>query len=191
MNLLCASYPRSGSQFLVDNLRAAIGPQLRWCEGYSEAFDPIGHNMLKTHDFNLTDQPPTGWGVIVQVRNPLHAVPSYFDVQLKYGVEDTYEAWREFARPAFIYWAKFVRKWVLNSHTELVIQYRDMHEEPGRYVEHVAWLLTGRSGCLPPTIETRAPSEGQDFRYYKKEDFRQLVALCANEMRIMGYEVNV
>lgn len=191
MKLLCASYPRSGSQFLVDSLRAAIGDELRWCEGYTEAFDPDAHNMLKTHDFDLRAAPLRHWGAIVQVRNPLDAVPSYFEVQLKYGQPDTYESWREFARTAFVYWAKFVRKWVLNSQTELVIQYRDLAEDPTRYVEHIAWLLTGRTGCEPPAIKMRNGSSHKNFRYYNKSDFRQFIALCAIEMRIMGYEVKL
>jgi hypothetical protein len=188
MKLLCASFPRSGSQFLVDGLRAAMGDRLKWCEGYEEPFLPDHHNMLKTHDFSLTDSPHADWGVIVQLRHPLDAIPSWFEVQLKYGdVTDDYESWIRWARQAFVFWSKFVRKWVLNSHTEMVILHYNLVRHPNHYIEHIAWLLTGDAGMIAPDVGVRPHSNHKAFRYYREEDFAFFQSLCLTEMRILGY----
>lgn len=190
MNLLHVSFPRSGNQFLVNCLRSAIGERLRWCEGYTTQFDPAQFNMLKTHDFHLTAKPPDGWGTIVQLRNPLDALPSWFNVQNKYGQPDTYESWREWSRTAIIHWSKFVRKWVLNSHPDLVILHYDLQRHAANYIEHIAWLLTGESGHRAAAIENRPASVRWEFRYFKEDDFRFLESLCLAEMRLLGYRLD-
>lgn len=187
MKVFCATFPRSGSQFMADCVKATIGDKLKWCESYENEFCPRCYNMAKTHDFVLDDSVPCGWGLVVQIRSPLHAIPSWFDVQVeKYGQEDTHEAWIKWADPAFTFWRKFVHKWILSANPELVVIGEQFSRNPEPYVAHVSSLILGGGPVVVPKLETRRPSSCLGFRYYDNDVFEYYEALCFAEMRLLG-----
>lgn len=188
MKVFCATFPRSGSQFLADCVKETIGNKLKWCESYSDPFCPVCHNMVKTHDFDLADGPPNGWATVVQIRDPLHAVPSWFDVQVgKYGQVDTYEEWFKWATKSFLFWRKFVHRWCFQMKTDLIIGHDRLVQRPNDYVSHVAGLITGTT-IETPVFAVRRPTSCLSFRYFNEDDFDYFKSLVVAEMKMMGMD---
>lgn len=181
--VLCVSFPRSGSYFFKSCLEMTIGPSLKWCEGYTEPFDPEVHNMLKSHDYDLEIEPPPGWAVVLQLRDPLDAVPSWYDKELEISrarhddVTDCYEYWRWWAPVAFQHWLGLARRWLHRSEVKAVVWHSELELDPRRAIRKVARLMTGRDPERIRHPEFAPKSCRERFRHYRLEDFREYADL--------------
>lgn len=165
-----------------------MGADLRWCEGYEDRPDMNYHNMLKSHDFDLALEVPPGWDVIVQVRHPFEAVTSWFNTQTsRYGWEDSYEHWSKWAPTAFLFWNRFVRRWVTSGKAVMVIDYEDLLANTDHYVRCLMWILSRRT-VLTHSTNPKPKRDYKDFRYYRPSDFEWFKTFCRAEMRLIGYD---
>ncbi len=175
------SYPRSGSQFLSDSMRLTVGERWRRCESYTERFIPGYHTAIKTHDFNLTDEPPTGWKVVLQVRWPMDAAASWWDLRIREGAvkEDTHDAWFEWALTAFDFYNKLVAKWI--DRADAIIHHGDLTVAPKlsiMEVADVAGIEIAHEDCVHPPLV--APTSYVKFRHYRPEDSDAFLGLTKN-----------
>ncbi len=142
------SFPRSGHHLLVQMLKvhfaekkerypaegmattaahAIVGP-FSYCEYYRCCRErPCKHGATfgKSHDFCGRElEPDPDVRYIVQIREPEWAIESHYE--LRRG-----RAWKPFAAEWARSWNKFVRKWIVPNHENvLVVSYRRLVEVP-------------------------------------------------------------
>lgn len=121
------TYPRSGHHWLVKMLTHALGSELHYVDIYEthknlESNPEI--NLEKTHDFN-NDTPTSGFKIIVQIREFLPAVTSYWKLQPNWQTDAV--ACKKFIRWQRGVYAKFVNRWVVGYvENRLTIHYEDL-----------------------------------------------------------------
>lgn len=145
----CISYPRSGHGILNKFLAFYFGDKSAeeiidlcnkekyfeigayvYCEIHKRPDMMIGRNLKtnfqKNHDFNL-DTPIRGDRYyVIQIRNPVEAIVSYFYRQNK-GKNFTQEKWDNFYPSKADYWIKFYKKWVkLDTQRKFILDYDEM-----------------------------------------------------------------
>lgn len=194
--IFCVSFPRSGCAFLAESLQAVLGPELRYSKRYPDDFTDMT-NMVKTHDFSLSECAPAGWRTIVQVRHPMDAIASWWNLQLDGGVSrefDTPEHWRPWSLNAIRFYARWVRKWVTSSRVDLVIRLRDLHADPSTHISLVLGIMAGDEEHIPvvevatPPIPPRPPSSWTTFQHYDPDWEAKLWLACGNAEKLLGYE---
>jgi hypothetical protein len=172
--LLCVSFPRSGACLLEESLRLTMGDAFVYCEWYKEPFDPARHNFLKNHDYKLDFEPPAGWQAILQLRNLLDAVPSWFDLEVSFGtLVDNYESWRAWAPKAFEHWRRLAARWRDRPDVRAIIWHDELTFDPRRAIAQVVEIMTGVRPTAVQHPPLRAPSSRHTWRFFCSEDFRQ------------------
>ena len=139
--LLCATFPRSGHNLLVEALLRYYGSTgfnsedhcgiirsgpLVYCEHYTHCgripCTDSRTNIQKTHDFNLKVIVPVGADVVVQYRTPVESIVSHYRLARSRGnISDSMASWRAFAARSTQYWQKFIAKWVVRGPRQTVV----------------------------------------------------------------------
>jgi len=126
----------------------AAGP-LQYCEYYHHCrsipcVDPRV-NLMKFHDRSRRQPSEELAHIIVQVRNPLLSIRSFYAFQHKRAPRDC-DDFLEMLRPELAYWSGFVEKWVLTPHpSRLVIRYDDLILDPSvTLARAIRFLQPGR-----------------------------------------------
>lgn len=159
------------------------GDAYKPCRGYDkDPFNPLKHNFnsLKTHDLGLDDQPINGWNVLFQWRNPLDAVPSWFDWETRHiGTTDTYETWRAWAPDRFVFAGRLYRKWARHPKTVMILRHEELQQNPEVHAHLVGNLIFGDWTAAPNPLQTRPrrASHHHKFRHYRASDFCLYAAL--------------
>lgn len=168
----CITFPRSGHHILLSCLADYFGPTLRWSSVHSpyswdenpglESHGPLGTdpatNFQKNHDFRLDTPIEAGRKYVIQYREPLEALISWYKMRIAdgRGNDDSPEAWERFARDNTNYWRGFVRKWILSrerlaaGERILLLDYAWLVSDPSGSVDRVVRFLTNGS---PPDSE--------------------------------------
>jgi len=132
------SLPRSGHHLFVRMLRLYFGPRFGYCEVYGPNAKPrcCGQfpcarpgriSTSKNHDFGLKSVLPDDVPVIVQIRQPLQALVSEFELHVANGNPDTAEEFEGFATHRVDRFRKFFAKWVeAPIERRVVIWYEDL-----------------------------------------------------------------
>lgn len=173
--LLCVSFPRSGCTWLAACLTAAL-PGFEYCELYSVPYRAGHHNFVKNHDFGLDYPLPPGLVPILQLREPIAAVCSYWTLSVERGVvEDTEAAFRDWAPAQFRYWKRLYARW--RHRAVLTLWHDHLLLDPYSQIEAVARLMTGDPGWTMPREASfpapRFPSRPAEFRYYDRDWLEQ------------------
>lgn len=131
---LCPTFPRSGNTFLILVLRDYFGvDRFRFADihihperGFEK--DPLCV-LQKTHDFDLNDKPQKHWKHLVQIRHPLDAIASYYELKKREG--KTPVAIRQWWSKQLDYYAGFAKKWVAaDVPNRLVVNYETLMRDP-------------------------------------------------------------
>lgn len=180
MNLLLVSLPRSGSGYLRKAMLEMWGERYKPCKGYKEqVFDPEEHNSLKSHDFALDVQPLAQWGVVLQWRDPLDAVPSWFNYCVERdGLEDSYEMWKAWSHGRFIFAGQLYRKWINHPRVVMTIDHARLQSDPENTASAVGRLMFGWD-IDPARLKTkpRPATNHRKFRHYRVKDFAAYSAM--------------
>ena len=145
----CICYPRSGHHALKEVLAAYFGERLNYCEMYRDPVEKrIGPdsqtNYQKNHDFEL-NTPVMDRKYIVQVRDPIDAIVSRWNLELRSG-EAKENEWdfRNSASDWSHYYSSFCDRWLWTDHQHrLVVRYLDLVTAPFRTVAHVIQFMQG------------------------------------------------
>lgn len=142
-------YPRSGHQALLDVLRDYFGPSLNYCELYQNPEGQIDRhpftNYQKNHDFDSETRVRADRNYLVQVRNPLDAMGSRWELELRAGtLQDTDAEYGRVMAEWAGYWSRFVSKWLFSPVPHrLIVGYEDLLMSPHDVVGNVIQFLTG------------------------------------------------
>ena len=141
--LLIVTFPRSGHHLLVGMLQKYFGPEMVYCETYEHCntipCPNLTVNVQKTHDFDLDVAAPDGWKVLVQMREPLPAIVSWYETQVsRYGMEDSRRSWDEFFAEKMHFYVNFYKKWAHGNH---VIFYEELIAEPCYFLRLAVSIL--------------------------------------------------
>lgn len=152
--------PRSGHHALVRCLLDLLPDELSYCDFYRHCrqvpcTDPAT-NYHKTHDFDLRLPIRDDLKYIVQIRNPLEAIPSWYKYKFNHPYTRSGERgwkkvldcwllgdnrlhWEFFFRQKTDYWKGFARKWSekVCRPNVLLMTYRDFVENSGASLEQV------------------------------------------------------
>lgn len=178
-SIFCVSFPRAGCTWFKECLQLTMGDDFRYCEGYKETFDPTRHNFLKSHDFDLAAEPPEGFGVILQLRYPLDAVASWWNLKVKEGTPDGRQQFEDWAPSAIEFFNRLRSKWEPKS--LMTIWHDDLIQWPHPFVSmasrYMANTWTGHSPYPTRLSPIRSPSSSVLFQHYDFEFFRHLDSL--------------
>jgi hypothetical protein len=194
------NYPRSGHHLLVNalaryfsddltldsNRKAAFtAGELAYCEYYSHCRTvPCGDprtNLQKNHDFQLRLGQEEQAFYLVQIRDPMPAITSRFELEVACGrIQDSRQRWEEFARSNVEYWRGFRHKWVRGkkSFSRLIIDYDDLITDPASWVRAAVGYSSpghtpeeGRLGRVIESLDVGRKSEVESFRFHDEGQF--------------------
>lgn len=148
----CISFPRSGHHGLKMVLADYFGDELVYCDNYVD--DPslrlgthADTNYCKEHDLNLDLPIDDRFRYLIQVRDPLYAIPSWIEFDSRVGAvrhTETREEWFKVYQERTVFWQKWVEKWILsNIWPRLVIPYDTLVTNPFSTCESVIQFMTG------------------------------------------------
>jgi hypothetical protein len=115
----------------------------------------------KNHDFKLSLSQDKRFHYLVQYRNPLQAIASWYIAEHKHRhknrigegrlkrrvklslIQDSYAFWRIFLEKNLIYWRRFIDKWVLSDSLYQVysVSYDDLLEDPEQVLTRVSMFI--------------------------------------------------
>lgn len=147
------TFPRSGHHLLKDILEYYFDGQLKYCSLYSDPGMQLGTspltNFQKNHDFDLVTPVLDNRKYIVQIRDPIDAIESWFHLHRRTtGLCGTglpeHSQWKEFCSCKIKYYSRFVDKWVFNHvPNRIVVSYYDLLHRPENTVTSVIQHLVG------------------------------------------------
>lgn len=213
------SWPRSGHHLLIRLLALYFGRRFGYCERYGPT--KRGHipccgafpcqrqgpiTTSKNHDFGLDSELPDGMPLIVQIREPLAAITSDFELYVANGNPDTAKSFQDFAFHRARVFRRFCRKWVVAPRpNRLVIDYDDLMSHTERVLEaaittygettldrerlrtvigsisHIT-VKGGQAGQLVTAgTGVRAARDPRQFRYHRPDVFHRLTAFAGYE----------
>lgn len=178
--IFAVSFPRSGSSLIRDSLRDILGDRLRWCDGQVEiarnrtedkpdpalAESTAEFNYIKYHDFELAANPPEDCWLVVQYREPVSAIVSWFDMDTAAGkIPDTAASWAEFSSAKADYWIAWKRRWVEECcEQRLTITLEHLAIQPEQHLFLLCCML-GIADLNIPKPALRTISHPLWFRY--------------------------
>lgn len=147
------TFPRSGHHLLKNILEYYFEGQLHYCSLYSDppemqlGTSPVT-NFQKNHDFELATPVLEDRRYIVQIRDPIDAIESWFHMDRRVGWGGAglpdYPQWKEFCSGKMGYYAKFVDKWVFNHvSNRLIVSYYDLLHRPENTITSVIQHFCG------------------------------------------------
>jgi hypothetical protein len=207
--ITAVSFPRSGHHLLVNalgryfsddmtfdsNRKAAFtAGELVYCEHYSHCRRvPCGDprtNFQKNHDFQLRLGQEEQGVYLVQIRDPMPAITSRFELEVARGrIQNSRQRWEEFAPRNVEYWRGFRHKWARGktSFSRLIIDYDDLITDPASWVRAATKYFSpehtpdeDRLRRVIESLDVGRKSEVESFRFH---DERQFTSWKANAWR--------
>lgn len=148
------TFPRSGHHLLKNILEYYFDGQLHYCSLYSDPPEvQLGVSLLtnfqKNHDFDLATPVSADRKYIVQIRDPIDAIESWFHMARRttelcgVGVPE-HSQWKEFCSGKMGYYVQFVDKWIFNHvSNRLIISYSDLLHRPENAITSVIQHMCG------------------------------------------------
>jgi hypothetical protein len=204
--VICASYPRTGHQLLVDMLSAYFGRRWKYCDHYNHCYQvpctEPGVMYHKNHDLFLDGQPVgellrniPGYYYIVQFRHPVPCIISYWLLSKKEGwiPGKNKKEWLAFFEEKLKYWQAFMHKWIIdNPYQHMAINYDDLLRKPVPVVINVLKMM-GELDVNVEKVKLIVEAENvcpksniKDFRYYDAQLFYDAEKRVAEEMHKLG-----
>lgn len=198
------SFPRSGHHALVRCLMDLLPEELSYCDYYRHCrrvpCTDGSKNYQKTHDFDLDLPIREDLNYIVQIRNPLEAVPSWYEYKFKdpytrsgergwkklldrWLLRDNRLHWELFSRQKFDYWRRFAKKWSqsVQRPNVILLTYRDFVRDTTGALARVLDLAGVKSEVpserIAEVVEARRVEKRRElerFRYYDLQRFSRL-----------------
>lgn len=202
------SLPRSGHHLFVRMLTLYFGPRFGYCEFYG----PQGRgeccgrfpcarpgliSTSKNHDFQLDSELPPGVPLVVQIRRPLDAIVSDFELHVRNGAPDTPAEFARFAEKGVQRFRRFHQKWVeAPIEPRAVLWYEDLCADPVESFARAARIfgegeidreraadafaalpfvtIADRHQKVEAGAGVRQKRDVRAFRYYDEDHFRAL-----------------
>lgn len=160
-----ATLPRSGHHWLMNMTQDACKLPTGWhCDTHlgTPSQDCL---VAKTHDFDLQCEQAD----VVQWRDPIHALCSWYELGVKHGNWNDSEAdWRQWSVHKIQFAAAFYLKHVKNK--DNVIRYDQLCAKPSIYVHLIAKEI-GRPVVRKVDGVQKYHRQVNDFRYYDTDFF--------------------
>lgn len=148
-------FPRSGHHLLKNILEHYLGGAMNYCSVHEdEESKRIGAhpltNFQKNHDFDLKWPITDDRRYLVQTRDPIDAIESWFHLEQRMGktgaTRPEYEVWRNYIAGKLDYWRGFVDKWIYSYiPNRLVVSYADLLHRPESTVTSVIQHLQAKA----------------------------------------------
>ena len=132
-------------------------------------------NFQKSHDFSLDLPIKNEQYYLVQIRNPIDAITSLFELSLKtgwYNLKDTPECWEEFFDTQLRFYQQFYNKWVRQKKNNIdVFWYDSFLENPASHLVRAIELLDKQHNIDMQLVDKLCGdisllSNHKKFRYY-------------------------
>jgi hypothetical protein len=201
-NVIIVTFPRSGHSLLARILRSYLGKDFHYCRFYTHCrqipcSDPKTY-LQKNHDFGLALKISPGQSYIVQYRNPLEALVSYYEFRIEQGQQktDSYKSWVALAGKDILYWKGFIQKWVINRKGPYFyhLSYEDLIQNPIAKMGEVIKFVDPSKPAEPELVcravrkhKVRIPRNIKDFKYYNPRFFKKLERIVREELDALGY----
>jgi hypothetical protein len=203
------SFPRSGHHLLIDCLckyfsrdlslstseknPIVLADDFGYCEFYGHCRKiPCTNPRVicqKNHDFDLSLKNNALKYYIIQFRNPVDSIISWFEYELKrerktirnrakINIKDTYDSWLSFSKEKAVFWDKFFRKWVLDNKNKkvLFIQYEDLIANPYYAIKEAVNFISPHQkadlGFIKKIVNVKKIGNyrvARKFKHYSKE----------------------
>lgn len=135
-------------------MKSVFHEQIHYCDYYRHCRQipcpDARTNYQKNHDFKLNVKVDSQFHYLVQIRNPIQAIASWYTAELKHRhknrigegdlkrgiklnvLKDSYIFWRFFLAKSMIYWRRFAKKWILNPPVapNILVRYEDLVDNP-------------------------------------------------------------
>ena len=152
-------------------------PRFHYCEHYYSCRSipcvDADNKFQKSHDFDLDWPVDTSIPHLVQVRDSVSLLISWYEMRLKKNREiDSPDGWRAFVAKNIPYVEGFLRKWLPVAETNgLVIEYEDYLSIPDQWLEKVIHMFQGDLPINAKKIgrivkDVRPNKIATDFRYF-------------------------
>lgn len=135
-------FPRSGHHWLMSMLEEVyFANRISYCERYEHPERMIEQcadtNVQKNHDEGGDTPIRSDRRYIVQIRDPLEALPSRWKAHLaredatELGFINNEECWRQTMKRWIDYYSRFVSKWIYDEvPNRLILRYNDLLSDP-------------------------------------------------------------
>lgn len=208
-NIQCITFPRSGHYLLERALHKYFGNKFHYCEFYSHCrhtpcTDPLT-NFQKNHDFGLKLPITDSDKYIIQYRNPIASIISWYRMHVWYlqnpetaskslVKKDCKDEWLRFLNEQIEYWRGFVHKWVIdNLHPSTHwLKYEDLIGNPKKYLKAVVkYMMPGEKAnvqmiaAIINELDIRSRSDINKFKYYDAHFFEEIEKKVNREMEIL------
>lgn len=197
----CMNYVRSGHHLLVRCLKSYF-PDFRYCNKYhycktSPCPDPRT-TFQKNHDYKIEILPD--WLYLVQYRYPVSSLISHFKyrVEQHQNIEDTLEAWEDYAQQGMKMWADFARKWVNAQESPMILRlpYEQLVEEPMTALKTVYSYFTPEEELDEQRIseiiceqDISMKNTPEKFKYFNHDFCGRIERIGADQIQQAGYEL--
>ena len=161
------------------SLASGDSSEFHYCEYYyscrSYPCVDAKNKFQKSHDFELKLPIDNGTPHLVQIRQPVGLLISWYELRLKKGREtDSEKGWATFVERNIDYVDGFLRKWVpVGEKNGLIIDYDDYLRQPEFWLTRAVQLFLGSTADIKTrriknTIKDVRPSKDNSrFRYYQ------------------------
>lgn len=132
-------------------------------------------SFQKSHDFSLDVPIKKELHYLVQIRNPIDAITSLFELSLKtgwYNLKDTQECWELFFDDQLVFYRNFYNKWVVQKKNNIdIFWYDSFLENPVPHLIRAIELLDKQHSINFELVEKLCEdislrSHHKKFRYY-------------------------
>ena len=179
------TFPRSGHRWMRNMVKSYYGKEFHFCATHKDCrqvpcIDP-GTNWQKTHDFLLNDVIDSDYRYVIQVRNPLDSITSWYEFDLEHKVDfkDSKENWDKYIIEKITLWLGFVYKYCVrhNNINMIIVKYSDLVINTASTLEKVIRFTAGTESVDKNLIsqsitEPHSIRNIYDFRYYDYEYFK-------------------
>lgn len=150
--------------------------------------------MSKNHDMDLGMYDIVAIPTIIQIRHPLFALVSDYELYLKKTcTPDSLSEWKSYARLKMNYWKSFAEKWAIHAETtanRLLISYEQLNANPLEITQHVLKFILNdhevNQGHLESCVELEGVAPKRDlsnFRHFNLRFFQRLEDECRSQFR--------
>lgn len=171
------TFPRSGHHWLMNMTQRALDLPCNWhCDLHNS--QPHHETLVeKSHDFDLQFKTKPGVPIIVQWRNPVDALCSWYELGVRHGNWKSDKShWRFWSAQHIIFAAQFYLKWIAPG-VYPVIEYGSLRSNPAKYLEMIISNLEMEDRASTVKMDARPMRSVEDFDYYDPRFFETLESI--------------
>jgi hypothetical protein len=172
--------PRCGNTLLIEYLRPYFEDEWYYCEYYLDCISApcVSEKTVfqRNHDFELDLPNNPNSHYLIQMRHPVHAIVSHYEMQVKLEkYNDSFENWIAHSVEWLKFFQAFCIKWILNNPYDnfLIISYENMLANPIEVVGNVInfcapnhELDSERLNAINDSVSIRKVRDPRKFKYY-------------------------